>query len=182
MNANESACRRDAVTTAAPPVTIRDAQESDLPGIVGIYNEAIPGRRATADTEAVSVASRQPWFREHTPDRRPLWVADRGGVIVGWLSFQSFYGRPAYAATAEVSVYVSGAAQRGGVGGRLLARAIDRAPGLDLATLVAFVFGHNEPSLRLFEAHGFTRWGHLPRVARLDGHDADLLILGRRVD
>jgi phosphinothricin acetyltransferase len=160
---------------------IRDARQSDLARIVAIYNEAVPGRRATADTEAVTVASRQAWFDEHTPGRRPLWVAERDGVIVGWLSFQSFYGRPAYAATAEVSVYVSTSVQRGGVGGQLLAQALDRAPGLGLATLVAFVFGHNEPSLRLFERHGFERWGHLPRIARLDGVERDLSILGRRV-
>jgi phosphinothricin acetyltransferase len=108
-------------------------------------------------------------------------VAERSGVIVGWLSFQSFYGRPAYAATAEVSVYVSGSVQRGGVGRALLTRAIDNAPSLGLASLVAFVFGHNEPSLALFERHGFDRWGHLPRVARLDGVERDLVILGRRV-
>ena len=161
--------------------TIRDARQSDLARIVAIYNEAVPGRRATADTEAVTVASRQAWFDEHTPGRRPLWVAELDGVIVGWLSFQSFYGRPAYAATAELSVYVSTSLQRGGVGGRLLAQAIDRAPGLGLATLVGFVFGHNEPSLRLFERHGFERWGHLPGVARLDGVERDLVILGRRV-
>jgi phosphinothricin acetyltransferase len=166
-------------TTAA---AIRDAREADLARIVAIYNEAIPGRLATADTEPVSAASRLPWLREHTPARRPLWVAERESVIVGWLSFQSFYGRPAYAATAEVSVYVSGAAQRGGVGRQLLARAIERAPGLELTTLVAFVFGHNEPSLALFEHHGFERWGRLPRVARLDGVERDLLILGRRVN
>jgi phosphinothricin acetyltransferase len=169
---------RDGVAAAT---AVRDAGEADLPRIVAIYNEAVPGRRATADTEPVSVASRLPWFREHTPARRPLWVAERDGGIVGWLSFQSFYGRPAYAATAEVSVYVGSAAQRGGVGHQLLALAIERAPALDLATLVAFVFGHNEPSLRLFERHGFERWGHLPRVARLDGIERDLLILGRRL-
>jgi phosphinothricin acetyltransferase len=162
-------------------VTIRDARESDLVRIVDIYNEAIPGRRATADTEPVSVASRRAWFQEHSPGRRPLWVAERAGVVVGWLSFQSFYGRPAYAATAEVSVYVSAEARRGGVGRLLLGRAVERAPGLGLATLVAFVFGHNEPSLQLFATHGFERWGHLPRVARLDGREADLVILGRRV-
>ncbi len=170
---------RDATSTAA--AAIRDARESDLARVVAIYNEAIPGRRATADTEAVSVASRRPWFDEHSPARRPLWVAEREGLIVGWLSFQSFYGRPAYAATAEVSVYVSAAAQRGGLGRLLLASAVERAPGFGLATLVAFVFGHNEPSLRLFERHGFERWGLLPGVARLDGVERDLLILGRRV-
>jgi L-amino acid N-acyltransferase YncA len=171
---------RDPVSAAV--LVIRDARESDLARIVAIYNEAIPGRRATADTEPVTPASRLPWLREHTPARRPLWVAERDGVIAGWLSFQSFYGRPAYAATAEVSVYVSTGAQRGGLGHQLLARAIERAPGLGLATLVAFVFGHNEPSLGLFERHGFERWGRLPRVARLDGVERDLVILGRRLE
>jgi phosphinothricin acetyltransferase len=166
----------------ADALAVRDARERDLPRIVAIYNEAIPGRRATADTEPVTVDSRVAWFREHAPERRPLWVVERSGVIVGWLSFQSFYGRPAYAATAEVSIYVSGTAQRGGIGRTLLARAIARAPSLGLEALVAFVFGHNEPSLALFERHGFARWGHLPRVARLDGVERDLVILGRRVD
>jgi len=162
-------------------VAIRDAREADLARIVAIYNEAIPGRRATADTEPVAVDSRAAWFREHTPARRPLWVAERDGAIVGWLSFQDFYGRPAYGATAEVSVYVSGAAQGGGIGRRLLARALERAPALGLTTLVGFIFAHNGPSVALFERHGFTRWGHLPRVARLDGVERDLLIVGRRL-
>lgn len=168
-------------TVSSSGPLIRDAHQRDLPRIVAIYNEAIPGRRATADTEPVSVASRRAWFGEHAPERRPLWVAEHDGLVVGWLSFQSFYGRPAYAATAEISVYVSGQAQRGGIGRRLLGRAIERSPALGLATLVAFVFGHNEPSLRLFEREGFTRWGHLPRVARLDAVERDLVILGRRV-
>ncbi|HET7343399.1 MAG TPA: GNAT family N-acetyltransferase [Methylomirabilota bacterium] len=163
-------------------LTIRDAREADLARIVAIYNEAIPGRQATADTEPVTVASRAAWFRVHTALRRPLWVAERDGGILGWLSFQDFYGRPAYAATAEISLYVSTAAQRAGVGGRLLARALDRAPALGLATLVGFVFAHNAASVALFERYGFARWGHLPRVARLDGAERDLLILGRRVE
>jgi L-amino acid N-acyltransferase YncA len=165
-----------------PELVLRDAREADLARIVAIYNEAVPGRRATADTEPIAVASRTAWFHEHTPARRPLWVAEREGVVVGWLSFQDFYGRPAYGATAEVSVYVSGQAQRGGVGRHLLVRALERAPALGLATLVGFIFAHNTPSVGLFESLGFARWGHLPRVARLDGVERDLLILGRRVD
>ena len=160
---------------------IRDARSDDLARIVAIYNEAIPGRQATADTEAVTVESRSAWFHVHSPARRPLWVAERQGSILGWLSFQDFYGRPAYGATAEISVYVSTTAQRAGIARHLLTRAVERAPGLGLTTLVGFVFAHNTPSVTLFERHGFARWGHLPRVARLDGIERDLLILGRRV-
>lgn len=160
---------------------MRDAVEADLPAIVAIYNSAIPGRLATADTDPVTVAGRLAWFREHTPERRPLWVEDVDGTPGAWLSFQSFYGRPAYHATAELSVYVAPGAQRRGLARGLVAAAIARAPDLGLATLLGFIFGHNAPSLALFEGLGFGRWGHLPRVARLDGVERDLVIVGRRV-
>jgi len=162
-------------------MTIRDAAEADLPAIVAIYNAAIPGRTATADTEPVTVTRRLPWFREHDPARRPLWLAVDGARTLGWLSFQSFYGRPAYHATAELSVYVSPAHQRRGIALALLTHALAEAPRLGLHTLLGFVFGHNAPSLTLFERLGFERWALLPRVAELDGVERDLVIVGRRV-
>jgi phosphinothricin acetyltransferase len=160
---------------------VRDAEAADLPRIVEIYNEAIPGRRATADLDPLTVQDREAWFDEHTIDHRPLWVMQDAGTVSAWLSFEDFYGRKAYDATAEVSVYVAAAAQRRGVGAQLLSRAVDRAPSLGLATLVGFVFAHNEPSLSLFAQAGFERWGHMPRVARLDGVERDVVVLGRRV-
>jgi L-amino acid N-acyltransferase YncA len=167
--------------TLATGLRIRDARESDLAEIVAIYNAAIPGRRATADTEPVTVAERRPWFAAHVRDRRPLWVAESGDAICGWLGFQSFYGRPAYAGTAELSVYVAVSAQRRGVGSHLLHQAIERAPRLGLTTLLGFIFAHNTASITLFERAGFGRWGHLPGVAVLDGIERDLVIVGRRV-
>ena len=161
---------------------IRDASIDDLAAIVAIYNAAIPGRMATADFEPVSVESRRQWFDEHLRGSRPLWVLEEAGEIIGWLSFQSFYGRPAYHATAEVSVYVAPDAQRRGYARKLVARAIDRTEDFKIKTLLAFVFGHNAPSLGLFQSFGFETWGHLLRVAELDGIERDLLILGRRIE
>lgn len=163
-------------------VTPRHAEPADLPAIVAIYNASIPGRLATADTEPVTVASREPWFREFDPARRPLWVLGAGpGSVDAWLSVRSFYGRPAYHRTAEVSVYAAPAAQRRGLGRRLLAHAVREAPALGLSTLLAFVFGHNLPSLALFGAQGFVPWGRLPGVAVLDEVERDLVILGLRL-
>ena len=162
-------------------MVIRDAIPRDLAGIVAIYNEAIPGRMATADTAPITVDSRRVWFNEHEPRKRPLWVIEEGGVLVGWLSFQSFYGRPAYRATGEISIYVASGSQGRGVGRMLLEGAIGEAPKLGLRTLLGFIFGHNTPSLRLFEGLGFERWALLPRVAELDGVERDLVIVGRRV-
>lgn len=160
---------------------IRNAALSDLPAIVDIYNTAIPGRLATADTTPVSVDSRRAWFDAHVPGKRPLWVLDDHGAIAAWASLQSFYGRPAYDATVEVSIYVSQTHLRHGLGRTLIAHILDRCPSLAIETLVGFVFAHNTPSLRLFESFAFERWGLLPRVARLDDVERDLVIVGRRL-
>ena len=159
----------------------RAAQEADLPAIVAIYNETVPSRLVTADLEPVSVESRRAWFADHRGATRPLWVVEREGVPAAWLSFSSFYGRPAYDATAELSVYVAARARRRGIAAYLLRAAAAAAPQLGLRTLLGFIFSHNEPSLELFAKFGYAQWGRLPRIARLDGVERDLVIVGRRV-
>ena len=163
-------------------MNLRHAIEADLPAIVDIYNASIPSRIATADTEPVSVESRLAWYKQHTPSSRPLWVMELNRDVAGWLSFRSFYGRPAYHTTAEISIYVSPSYQRRGIGQQLLEQAICQSPSLGLKTLVGFIFAHNEASLQLFTKYGFQHWGYLPGVAELDGVERDLAILGRRVD
>jgi len=160
---------------------IRHARPEDLPRIVAIYNASIPGRMATADTEPVTVADRQAWFRDFDPARRPLWVhCDDDGALMAWLSLRSFYGRPAYAATVEVGVYTAPEALRQGRAKALLAHAAATMNSLKIRTMLAFVFAHNAPSLALFGHAGFQRWGLLPRVAELDGVERDVVILGYR--
>ncbi len=159
----------------------RIATLDDLPAIVSIYNDTIPSRQVTADTEPVSVESRVPWFNDHTAHVRPLWVIDMGGQIAGWLSFSAFYGRPAYSKTAELSVYVHENFRQQGIGSYFLANALAHAPTLKVDTLLGFIFDHNTPSLALFEKFGFAHWGVLPRVALLDGIERDLVIVGRHV-
>ncbi|MCS6813336.1 MAG: GNAT family N-acetyltransferase [Cyanobacteria bacterium] len=161
---------------------IRDAAESDLPAIVAIYNTTIPSRMVTGDLEPVTVDSRRDWFHAHQPDRYPLWVAEADGIITGWLGFQAFYGRCAYRSTAELSLYVHPEFRRQGVGRFLVETAIGKSPYLGITTLVGFIFGHNLPSLKLFERLGFQQWGYLPRVAKFDDIERDLVIVGRRVD
>ena len=167
------------------PYHFRDATLADLPAIVAIYNATIPSRMVTADLHPVSVGSRQAWFDAHAPEHRPLWVVSASEQtdtdILGWLSFSDFYGRPAYAATVEVSIYLAEAARGKGFGRLFLQRALAAAPGLAVHTVLGFIFGHNEASRRLFRAEGFSDWGVLPAVASLDGVERDLVIMGRRL-
>ncbi|MDR0269790.1 N-acetyltransferase family protein [Paenibacillus sp.] len=162
--------------------TIEDAQPGDLPAIVAIYNSTVAGRKVTADLEPVTVESRQRWLDEHNNHHRPLWVMKSDGETVAWLSFQSFYGRAAYNATAEISIYVSETCRGKGVGGVLLEKAFEVCPRLGIKRLVGFVFGHNDPSLKLLRRYSFEDWGFLPGVAELDGIERDLVIVGKKIE
>ena len=157
---------------------IRDAVEADLPAIIEIYNATVPTRMVTAELEPTTVEARLPWFREHSPDQYPFWVAESEGCVIGWLDFKKFQSRSAYRATVEISVYVDDKFRRRGVARELLEKAIAVAPSLGITSLVGLIFGHNAPSLKLFERFGFERWGFLPRIAVLDGVRRDLVIVG----
>ncbi|WP_333627143.1 N-acetyltransferase family protein [Sphingobacterium siyangense] len=160
----------------------RDAAQQDLPRIVEIYNSTIASRMVTADTAPVSVASRQKWFDEHNASKRPLWlIEDENNQIIGWVSFQSFYGRPAYDATVEISIYLDEQQRGRGLGKQILQYCIDKAPDLGVHTLLGFIFAHNLPSIALFEKMGFKEWANLPNIAILDQEERSLKILGIRI-
>ena len=161
--------------------SIRQALESDLSRIVEIYNETIPTRLATADTTPVTIADRKEWFQKHS-DLRPIWVYEKENQILGWISFNSFYGRPAYRHTVEVSLYVTTAAHHQGIGKSLFSFALTQAPKLEIKTCLAFVFSHNEGSIRFIQSYGFREWGRLPEIAEMDAKEFDLSIYGLRLN
>jgi len=172
---------RRSQTAATAGFKIRDALESDLPVIIDIFNATVPTRMVTAELEPTTVAARLPWFREHSSDQHTFWVAESDGRIIGWLDFKKFLPRCAYRGTAEISVYVDQNFRRQGVARRLLEEAIAHGPSFGITTLVGLIFAHNAPSLKLFERLGFERWGLLPRIARLEGNERDLVIMGRHM-
>jgi len=163
-------------------IIYRNATLQDLERIVEIYNSTISSRMVTADTEPVSVESKVRWFREHNPDKRPLWIIENiHREIIGWVSFQSFYGRPAYDATIELSIYLDVAYRSKGLGKQVLRHAIDEAPKFGVKTILGYIFAHNEPSIKLFRRFGFEVWATLPNIASLDGVERSLKIFGKRI-
>ncbi len=120
------------------------------------------------------------------PTPRPLWVAEDDDEpalgVVGYLGFFHFMNeRPGYFMTADLAIYLHPERQRCGLGSYLLAQAAEAAPGLGIEVLTATIFASNTGSIRLFEKHGFERWGFMPRVARLEGSERDLVLVGRRL-
>ncbi|HEY3698880.1 MAG TPA: GNAT family N-acetyltransferase [Spongiibacteraceae bacterium] len=160
----------------------RNARRDDLAAIIAIYNSTVASRQVTADLDPVSIDSRTAWFDAHAAQTYPLWVVEIDNAVAGWLSFSAFYGRPAYRHTAEISIYVDAAFRQQRIGHYLLTQALAHSSALQFNSLLGFIFGHNTPSLRLFEQFGFMRWGELPRVAELDGIERDVVIVGRRIE
>ena len=168
------------------PYSRRDAAAADLPRIVEIYNFAVATRNCSCDLEPTTVEVRKVSFEKHTSNHRPLWVAEDvakpGQGAVGYLGFFHFMNeRPGYFITADVAIYLHPDYQGKALGTYLLGEAIQQAPALGIETLTATIFASNRASTRLFEKHGFERWGYMPRVARLEGVEKDLLLVGRRL-
>lgn len=163
-------------------IHLRDATEGDLPAIVAIYNESVPTGRATADTRPIAVADRMDWFRTFTSHKRPLWVAEERGQIVGCVYLTSFYGgRPAYDKTAEISFYLASSHQKKGIGTFLVGEVIKACPRLGVTTLLAMHFDHNAASQGVLRKFGFQQVGHLPEIAEVFGEKRGLFLSILRV-
>ncbi len=162
-------------------ISFKNATINDLPAIVSTYNATIAGRLVTADIEPVSVDSKKDWFNNHNSVTRPLYIVELNNIYAGWMSFNNFYGRPAYNKTAELSIYLESNMQGNGLGNYCLNYALEKCPELNITSLLGFIFGHNEPSLKLFYKQGFQKWAHLPEIADMEGVLRDLIIMGKKV-
>jgi L-amino acid N-acyltransferase YncA len=163
-------------------IRIRNATEADLPAIVDIYNQSIPGGWSTGDTKPIAVADRIEWYQMFDPTRRPIWVAEADGRVVATAYLTSFWGgRPAFDATAEVSVYVATAYHRQGIGRRLKEFVIGECPRLGVTMLLSLHFDHNEATETINKSLGFQKMGHLTEIAMMQGQKRGLVFWVLRI-
>ena len=173
------------LTALQETFSLQQAEVADLPAILAIYNQNIASKQATADLVPVTQEARKVWFYEHINNpKRPIYVLKTlhqlsEPTLVAWGSFSDLYARPAYHISSEISVYVHQDYHGQGLGRRLILWMLSQAPSLGIDNVVALIFAHNAPSLRLFCSLGFEQWGHLPQVCDMDGFIADVLMLGR---
>ena len=163
-------------------ITYTDATLDDLPFIVEVYNSTIASRQVTADLQPVSIESRFAWFEQHNPQKRPLWLIKYHDQPCGWVSLSSFYGRPAYDKTVEISLYIHQDFRGQKIGQITVAKMESFAKQAGIEAILSYIFGHNIASLNLFEKMNYKQWALLPKVAELDGVKRDLVILGKRLD
>ena len=163
-------------------ITIRIATESDWPKIIEIYNQSIHELGKTADTEPQSVTSREDWLKNHLSPKHPILLAEIESIVVGWCSLSPHRpGRKALERTQEISYYIDADYRGKGVGSTIIRETISYAKKNEIKNLFAILLDINTQSIAILEKFGFERWGHLPKVADINGNVCGQLIYGKHI-
>ena len=164
MSIHETAASSDSI------FSIPVAQQEDIAAIVEIYNQAVKLKSATADMSPTSIEERIKWLAEHSPSTHPVFIAENDSRVVGWCSISPYRpGREALRYTAEISYYVHQDYRQMGVASQVIAHTIGHSTELKIKTLFAILLDINTISIAILKKFGFSKWGHMPRVADFDG-------------
>ena len=134
-------------------VKIRNARDDDCDGLIrligGCYAE-YPGCVLDVEGEAPELIAPATW---HTEAGGRLWVAERGGTIVGSVAVL-----PAAEGTMELKkLYVSSDVRRSGLGARLCGLVEAEARSRGATTMELWSDTRFEDAHRLYEGRGYER-------------------------
>lgn len=156
---------------------IRLATVGDAEAIAAIYNQAV-ATTATFDLRPRSVQDQREWLSERTGAYAAIVAVD-GDDVVGFASLSPYGTRPGYSTTVEDSVYVHEMHIGHGLGKRLLGELIALAERHGFHSVIGRIAEHNEASVKVHEAHGFTLVGVEREVGRKFNRWLDVVIMQR---
>lgn len=161
---------------------IRLANRKDLIQINDIYNQSIPSKSSTADLNPITIEERQKWFKQHNNYKYPIFKAESGDKILGWISLSPYRpGRMALQYTAEISYYIHQDCQSKRIGTILLEFVINNSYKYQIKNLIAILLEHNVPSIKLLERFGFDKWGLMPNIVDFNGKEYGHLYYGLKI-
>ena len=145
------------ITPAARAVLLRDASPADSAAVAAIGTEAMPAQYVDLiDPAVISAAVEQTYATEavadciercRAADDACFVVAERSGLIVGFLHYDAFGPEP------ELHrLYVDRRHRSAGIGAQLMDELHARVPA-DLAYMLLVVAG-NDGAVRFYERHG----------------------------
>jgi L-amino acid N-acyltransferase YncA len=179
-------------------LSIRLARETDIPGILDIYNDAILNTTALYTYEPFTAAMMQQWFADKQAKNLPVFVAAAAhtpaetnaqpaagspaagqstGIIAGFASYGPFRPWPAYKYSVEHSIYVHKDQRGKGIAKALLITLIDHATASNLHTVVAGIDSENAVSINLHKKFGFKETARINEVGYKFGRWLDLVFM-----
>jgi phosphinothricin acetyltransferase len=158
-----------------PTLTIRDATEADLRGILVIFNDVVAKTTAIYDQHPSTLEERSAWFASRSSHGFPVLVAALDGEVIGFASYGDWRARWGYRYTVEHSVHVHASHRGRGVGRALVEALIPRARAAGAHVMIAGIDAENLGSIRFHRALGFEPAGHYREVAHKFGRWLDLV-------
>ena len=158
-------------------LTIRFANEADLPALLAIYNDAVENTLAIWNETLVDLENRREWLKARNRDGFPVLVAEREEQVVGYASYGPFRPFEGFRHSSELSVYVASDARGGGIGRALLAELVEEARERKVHVLVAGIEAGNTASIALHKSQGFEDSGTLKQVGQKFGRWLDLTFM-----
>jgi L-amino acid N-acyltransferase len=152
---------------------IREANLSDLPSMLDIYNDAIRNLTATFDLEEQTLDERKIWFDNHD-GKYPLIVAELNSEVVGYSCLSPFRAKPAYSSSTELSIYISPNHRGHGIGVTLMKEILHRAIELGYHTVISGITGGNDVSVKLHKRFRFEFVGCFKEVGLKFGQWQDV--------
>jgi phosphinothricin acetyltransferase len=141
-----------------------------------IYNAEVLGSTVTFDLVARTAADQQEWMAAHQ-GVYPVLVATEDDEVIGFAALSPYRPRPAYATTAEDSIYVAGHARGRGIGRALLAGLMEEASAHGFHSVMGRVVGDHEVSIALHRSLGFDLVGVEREVGRKFGRWLDVAVM-----
>jgi L-amino acid N-acyltransferase len=145
-------------------ITIRSAEEKDIPGILEIYNWSVSNTTSVYSYTPHTLEMRNKWFEEKKSAGHPVFVAEADDRVAGFIAYGHFRAWPGYKYTVEHSVHVHLDYRRRGIAKLLLAKIIEAAKQNDVHAIVAGIDASNDASIKLHAQFNFMEVGHFKEV------------------
>ena len=145
-------------------ITLVQAQERDLSGILEILNYEIIHTTALYEYQKKSLEQQLIWFKKKQLEGFPVLVIKEDNKILGFGTYGAFRPRPAYQYTVEHSVYVHHEYQGQGIGNMLLQELINQGKSQGYHSMMAVIDSSNKLSISFHEKFGFQKVGELKEV------------------
>jgi len=169
---------RPAVKQAA--LTLRDAEEHDLPAIQAIYAHHVETGLGSFEEAAPGLSEMTRRYHAIRERGMPYLVAVLDGAVRGFAYVATYRPRSAYRHTVENSIYVAPEWHGKGIAAALLAALIERCTEAGYRQMVAVIGDSgNRPSVALHERLGFRQVGTLKSVGRKHGRWVDTVLMQR---
>lgn len=163
------------------PRGLRVAQKSDIEAMTMIFNETANTGANSPVTRLITVKELGFYIELYQQDKLPVYVLERDGEIVAWLSINRFsWGTLACRQTGEIALYVRADRCGSGIGVHLGLAALLLGREYGFETMVAWIMASNLASQRIAKYLGGEQWAFLPRIARFGEQRASVMLFGFR--